>query len=193
VVYKKYAITGVFSGIKRLKICTERGKSSTGWFFGFKLYLTINERGEITSFFLSPGNVNDRDEEMIDSLYRELWGKLFGERGYISRELFNRLYRRGIKTGKTAEKEHEEQADGYGGEDFVTETDGNRAGKQFSEEHLPDRAQTAPEFYQFYSESVRGVVNLQFLTDINHLSGESVITGFYRCLSNITIELTFLS
>jgi hypothetical protein len=75
----------------------ERGKSSTGWFYGFKLRLIINDSGEICAFYLSRGNVDDRDPEVIDRLCRELWGKLFGDRGYISRELFERLYLRGIK------------------------------------------------------------------------------------------------
>jgi hypothetical protein len=33
----------------------------------------------------------------LDRLCRELWGKLFGDRGYISRELFEKLCRQGIK------------------------------------------------------------------------------------------------
>jgi hypothetical protein len=69
----------------------------------------------------------------------------------------------GDKTHNPAEKEYEEQADGNGGEDFVTETGGNRIGKRLSEEHLPDRVQSAPESYQFHGESIRGVVSLQFL------------------------------
>jgi hypothetical protein len=125
----------------------ERGKSSTGWFYGFKLYLTIN----------------DRDEQVTDRLCRELWGKLFGEGGYISRELFERLYRRD-KTGNPAEKEYAKQADGNGRESFVTETGCDRISRRFSEEHPPNRAQPAPEFYQFYGESSRGVIGLQFLT-----------------------------
>jgi hypothetical protein len=78
-------------------ICAARGKSSTGWFYGFKLHLVINDRGEICSFCHIPGNVDDRNEEVIDQLCRELKGKLFGDRGYISQELFERLYARGIQ------------------------------------------------------------------------------------------------
>jgi hypothetical protein len=48
------------------------------------------------------------------------------------------------KTHNTDEKEHEEQTDGNGGEDFVTETGSNRISTQFSEEHPPNRAQPAP-------------------------------------------------
>ncbi|MDR3115360.1 MAG: IS982 family transposase [Treponema sp.] len=82
---------------KVFKGYAERGKSSTGWFYGFKLHLIINDRGEICAFYLSRGNVDDRNPAVIDHLCRELWGKLCGDRGYISRELFERLYRRGIK------------------------------------------------------------------------------------------------
>jgi hypothetical protein len=74
-----------------------RGKSSTGWFYGFKLHLVINDRGEICSFCLTPGNADDRNGDVIDCLCRGLKGKLFGDRGYISRELFERLYEQGIQ------------------------------------------------------------------------------------------------
>jgi hypothetical protein len=79
------------------KTYAARGKSSTGWFYGFKLHLVINDRGEICSFCLTPGNADDRNGDVIDLLCRELKGKLFGDRGYISRELFERLYERGIQ------------------------------------------------------------------------------------------------
>jgi len=74
----------VFEGVAK------HGKNSTGWFYGFKLHLVINEMGEVLSFYLSPGNVDDR-------LCRDLWGKLFGDRGYISKELFELLYLQGIR------------------------------------------------------------------------------------------------
>jgi hypothetical protein len=75
----------------------ERGKSSTGWFYGFKPRLIINDRGELCAFFLSRGNTDDRDPGVINRLCRDLWGKFFGDRGYISQEIFEWLYRRGIK------------------------------------------------------------------------------------------------
>ena len=37
----------------------ERGKGSMGWFYGFKLHLIVNDRGELLSFFLTSGNVDD--------------------------------------------------------------------------------------------------------------------------------------
>jgi len=84
-------------GHKVFKICAMRGKSSTGWFYGFKLHLVINDRGEICSFCLTPGNIDDRNFDVINVLCRELSGKLFGDRGYISQELFERLYEQGIQ------------------------------------------------------------------------------------------------
>lgn len=39
----------------------ERGRCSMGWFFGFKLHLIINDKGEILNFMFTPGNVDDRE------------------------------------------------------------------------------------------------------------------------------------
>jgi hypothetical protein len=82
---------------KVFKTWAARGKSSTGWFYGFKLHLVINDRGEICSFCLTTGNIDDRNTDVINLLCRELSGKLFGDRGYISQELFERLYKQGIQ------------------------------------------------------------------------------------------------
>ncbi|KNY25336.1 Transposase DDE domain containing protein [Pseudobacteroides cellulosolvens ATCC 35603 = DSM 2933] len=82
---------------KVFKDIAHRGKSSTGWFYGFKLHLVINDMGEILSFFLTTGEVDDREAEVIDILTKDLFGKLFGDKGYISQPLFKRLYEKGIK------------------------------------------------------------------------------------------------
>ncbi len=81
----------VFSGI------AARGKTSTGWFYGFKLHLIINEHGEIVSFMLTPGNVADNNASIVTKLARKCFGKLWGDRGYISKKLFDDLFKRGIK------------------------------------------------------------------------------------------------
>ena len=81
----------VFSGI------AARGKTSTGWFYGFKLHLIINERGEIVSFMLTPGNVADNNASIVTKLARKCFGKLWGDRGYISKKLFDDLFKKGIK------------------------------------------------------------------------------------------------
>jgi hypothetical protein len=83
--------------IKRHKVFTglaDRGKTSMGWFFGFKLHLVVNELGEILAFQLTSGNVDDR--KPVPKMSEALFGKLFGDRGYISKDLFFELYERGL-------------------------------------------------------------------------------------------------
>ena len=81
----------VFKGV------AERGKTSIGWFYGFKLHLIINDKGEILSFYLTKGNVDDRDIKVMKSLTENIFGKLFGDKGYISQALFDLLFADGIQ------------------------------------------------------------------------------------------------
>lgn len=67
------------------KDIASRGKSSTGWFFGFKLHLIINHLGEIVHFQLSPGNIADNNHELLKSIADKLQCFLFGDKGYISK------------------------------------------------------------------------------------------------------------
>ena len=80
------------------------GKSSMGWFYGFKLHLIINDEGEILSFCLTSGNVDDRNEAVMDSLTKEIFGKLFADRGYISQKLFEKLLKKDITLVTRAKK-----------------------------------------------------------------------------------------
>lgn len=82
---------------KVFKHIAARGKSSMGWFYGFKLHLVVNERGEITSFLLTPGNVADSNPKLGAKLCQRLSGKLYGDRGYISKDLFETLWRQGVQ------------------------------------------------------------------------------------------------
>ena len=66
-----------------------RGKTSTGWFYGFKLHLVVNDQGEILRFCLTPGNIDDR--KPVPHLAKNLFGKLFGDKGYISQPLAQSL------------------------------------------------------------------------------------------------------
>jgi hypothetical protein len=72
-----------------------RGKTSVDWFFGFKLHLIINDRGEILSCQFTPGNVDDRVP--VKNMSKKLTGYLFGDKGYIKQELFEELYEQGLK------------------------------------------------------------------------------------------------
>jgi hypothetical protein len=86
---KRIARHQVFEGL------AQRGKTSTGWFFGFKLHLIVNEVGELLAFCLTPGNVDDR--QPLPELTKELFGKLFGDKGYICQRLFELLFERGVQ------------------------------------------------------------------------------------------------
>lgn len=72
-----------------------RGKDSVDWFYGFKLHFVVNDQGELLAFRFTPGNVDDR--EPVPSMVKGLFGKLFGDKGYISQELFKLLFGQGIQ------------------------------------------------------------------------------------------------
>lgn len=75
--------------------CARRGKTSVDWFFGFKLHLVTNDCGELLSIRLTPGNTDDR--QPVPAMVKELFGKLFGDKGYISQPLFETLYDTGVQ------------------------------------------------------------------------------------------------
>jgi hypothetical protein len=62
-----------------------RGKTSLGWFFCFKLPLCVNDRGELLTVTLTPGNTDDR--KPVPRLAQRLFGKLFADKGYLSAAL----------------------------------------------------------------------------------------------------------
>lgn len=72
-----------------------RGKCSIGWFYGFKVHLIVNDQGELLAVSITPGNVDDRVP--VPDMTTGLYGKLFGDRGYISQKLFEQLYARGLQ------------------------------------------------------------------------------------------------
>jgi hypothetical protein len=71
-----------------------RGQTSTGWFFGFKLHLVFNHERQIVALTLTPGNVSDTTP--VAHLTQGLTGKLFGDKGYVGKDLAHRLLRRGL-------------------------------------------------------------------------------------------------
>lgn len=71
------------------------GRSSYGWFMGFKLHLIINSKGQIIAVKITAGNADDRS--VVPQLTKNLSGKIFGDKGYISQALFNQLFKRGLK------------------------------------------------------------------------------------------------
>ena len=79
-----------------------RAKSSTGWFYGFKLHFMVNDCGEILSFCLTRGNVDDRTP--VPNLAKRLIGKLFGDRGYVSKKLTELLAEQNVELITTLKK-----------------------------------------------------------------------------------------
>jgi len=79
----------VFKGIAKI------GKSTKGWFFGFKLHIVIDTKGNLMSVKMTKGNADDRS--VVLQMTDDMTGLLFGDKGYISRELFLKLLARGLK------------------------------------------------------------------------------------------------
>jgi len=81
-------------GHKVFKDFAKWGKSTKGWFYGFKLHLLCNHLGELISCSITAGNIDDRTPvlNMTDGVF----GKVFGDKGYISKSLFEQLIERGL-------------------------------------------------------------------------------------------------
>ena len=73
----------VFDGV------AERGRTSVDWFFGFKLHVVVNDCGELLSCCVTPGNTDDR--KPVPKLVEHLFGKVFGDKGYLSQPLADQL------------------------------------------------------------------------------------------------------
>ena len=86
---RRYA-NRVFKGLAK------DGKGTMGWCHGFKLHFVCNDRGEIITFCITPANVDDRDLGVWKTLSKDVYGKLFADRGYISPKLFEYLFEDGI-------------------------------------------------------------------------------------------------
>jgi len=128
IVFLKYCCLGKCRGISFidstvLKVChikrekqhkvfkgiAKKAKGTMGWFFGFKLHLIINDRGELLSFYLSRANTDDRNRKIINCLVQSIFGKLFGDRGYISKVLAEYLWNDGIRLIYKTRKNMKEQ------------------------------------------------------------------------------------
>ena len=72
-----------------------RSKTSMGWFYGFKLHLMISEKGDLLGVELTPGNTDDR-QPLWELSSERLFGNLYGDKGYISKDLREFLNEQGI-------------------------------------------------------------------------------------------------
>uniref|UniRef100_UPI00404A9CF9 IS982 family transposase n=1 Tax=Fulvivirga sp. TaxID=1931237 RepID=UPI00404A9CF9 len=80
----------VFNGIAQV------GKSTMGYFFGFKLHIVINDKGEILNFVITPANTDDREPLKKPSFLKNLKGKLYADKGYINQEITRILFIDGL-------------------------------------------------------------------------------------------------
>lgn len=86
---KRQSSNRVFNGLAKYS------KSTMGYFYGFKLHLIINERGEFIALKMTKGNVDDR--VVVPELTKDLMGTIYADKGYIKQNLFINLYERGLK------------------------------------------------------------------------------------------------
>ncbi len=86
----------VFDGI------ATHGKGTMDWSFGFKLHLIINHLGEIVSLRLTKGNEDDR--KSVAGMAEGLFGRLYGDKGYISKGLSGELLEKGVELITTIRK-----------------------------------------------------------------------------------------
>jgi hypothetical protein len=80
---------------KVFKGLASKGKSSMGWFFGFKIHLVINHLGQIMNMKITSGNVADNNVRLLQSILAGLQGKCCGDRGYQT-SLFEAFYQQGL-------------------------------------------------------------------------------------------------
>lgn len=73
----------------------KRGKTSMGWFYGFKVHVLVNDQGQLLSTQLTPGNIDDR--KPVPKMTETIWGKLFGDKGYLSKKLFHELFENDVQ------------------------------------------------------------------------------------------------
>ncbi len=72
------------------------GKSTMGYYFGVKLHIVINDKGELLNFVISPDSIDDREPLKIPSFIKALKGKLYADKGDISQKLTQVLFMDGL-------------------------------------------------------------------------------------------------
>ena len=80
---------------KTFKTLAQFGKTSVGWFYGLKLHIVINDKGELIAFSISKGNCSD--SKSAPGLLRGFKGLAFGDKGYIGKKMYENLLEKGLK------------------------------------------------------------------------------------------------
>ncbi len=81
---------------KVFKNIATRGKSTMGWFYGFKLHIIVNDKGELLEFVITQANIDDRFPLKQDDFLSKIFGKLYADKGYVSKELTTLLFDQGL-------------------------------------------------------------------------------------------------
>ncbi|MDD5266524.1 MAG: IS982 family transposase [Methylococcales bacterium] len=80
-----FAKTSASHATKPSKMLRGAARRQRGWFDDFKLHLMVDDCGAILSFSITSGNVDDRAP--VPKMTKNFIGKLFGDKGYISKKL----------------------------------------------------------------------------------------------------------
>ncbi|WP_439133090.1 IS982 family transposase [Polaribacter sp.] len=88
--YKREKQNKVFQGI------AEKSYGTLGWFYGFKLHLVSNDKGQIIDFLITKANVDDRYPLKNKNFHDKIFGKIYGDKGYLGKDLFDKLFVDGI-------------------------------------------------------------------------------------------------
>ncbi len=88
--YKREKQHKVFKGI------AEKSFGTLGWFFGFKLHLVCNDKGQIVDFLITKANTDDRQPLKDKTFHNKIFGKIYGDKGYLGKDLFDKLFVDGI-------------------------------------------------------------------------------------------------
>jgi len=67
-----------------------------GWFYGFKLHIIVNDKGELLDFIITQANVDDRTPIKQDNFLKKIFESLYADKGYLSKELAALLFDQGL-------------------------------------------------------------------------------------------------
>jgi hypothetical protein len=110
--YRTGKATGIYyADSKKLPVCdntrihqhkvfsnkADRGKSSTGWFYGFKIFLVVNQYGELIKGLPTKASKADNNFEWMLHFFENLKGKVFTDKGFLSSKAFEKLMSEGLK------------------------------------------------------------------------------------------------
>jgi len=73
-----------------------RGKTSVGWFYGFKLFLVVNAFGEVIKVMFTAANLADNNIHQMMKLFDKLKGWAFADKGFINGQATEQLLQKGL-------------------------------------------------------------------------------------------------